>query len=413
MSLVELCKEGDLEGVKAALKRGADVNTKDEDGWTGLNWAVARNHNSVVALLLKTERNPVSQSSMCSLLSSVDVNVQFNQFLISTVESDDTMSLVELCKHGDLEGVKAALQSGADVNSEDEYGHTGLIWAVSNGHNSVVDLLLNTPNIDVNQSALYWAVEENNNEAVKLLLNVQNIDVNSVDYSGESALQQAVFNNHKSVVALLLSAPNIDVNLKDNYGTCALHGAVEFEKLNEGLKLLLNDPRIDVNIVDKHGWSAVFRAVYRDNIEAVKLLLNVPTNDVNIVDIGGCGVVHHAVYFSTIIGVLKLLLSHPSLTSLTLNRKDNENGDTPVMWAVKMNRLKHLKVLVADPRVDLDTTDKEGRSLEKVARWVFLLHSCWILSFMFIGHHHHLSVTSAIPSAIEKAEMCSIFCQFI
>ena len=84
---------------------------------------------------------------------------------------------------------------------------------------------------------------------------------------------------------------------------------------------------------------------------------------------------YQAVLYGSDIEGLKLLLSHPSLTSLTLNRKDNENGDTPVMWAVKMNRLKHLKVLVADPRVDLDTTDKEGRSLEKVARWVFLLHS--------------------------------------
>ena len=34
MSLVELCEDGDLEEVKAALKRGDDVNTKDEDGWT-------------------------------------------------------------------------------------------------------------------------------------------------------------------------------------------------------------------------------------------------------------------------------------------------------------------------------------------------------------------------------------------
>merc|ERR1719458_996623 len=46
-----------------------------------------------------------------------------------------------------------------------------------------------------------------------------------------------------------------------------------------------------------------------------------------------------------------------------------------------------------------------------VARWVFLLHSCFflILSIMFIGHHHYLSVASAIPSTLEKAEMCSIY----
>ena len=36
MSLVKLCRKGDLEGVKAALKRGVDVNTKGEGSQTGL-----------------------------------------------------------------------------------------------------------------------------------------------------------------------------------------------------------------------------------------------------------------------------------------------------------------------------------------------------------------------------------------
>ena len=40
MSLVEMCRKGDLEGVKAALKRGADVNAKGKYSWTGLIWAV-------------------------------------------------------------------------------------------------------------------------------------------------------------------------------------------------------------------------------------------------------------------------------------------------------------------------------------------------------------------------------------
>ena len=39
MSLVKLCQEGDLEGMKACLQRGVNVNTKDEAGWTGLIWA--------------------------------------------------------------------------------------------------------------------------------------------------------------------------------------------------------------------------------------------------------------------------------------------------------------------------------------------------------------------------------------
>ena len=60
------------------------------------------------------------------------------------------MSLVELFENGDLEGVKAALQSGADVNTKCEMSWTGLMWAVEKSHNSVVELLLNTADIDLN-----------------------------------------------------------------------------------------------------------------------------------------------------------------------------------------------------------------------------------------------------------------------
>jgi len=142
------------------------------------------------------------------------------------------MTLVQFCEKGDLEGVKVALKRGDDVNTKDIYGETGLMRAVRLKHNSVVALLLNTPN---------WKSED--------------------------------------------------------------------------------------------GWSALHSAVNWENIEG-----------------------------------LKLLLSHPSITALTINQKDNYHGRTPVMLAVKQNRLKHLEVLAADPRVDLDTTDKKGRSLEKVAR---------------------------------------------
>ena len=64
---------------------------------------------------------------------------------------------------------------------------------------------------------------------------------------------------------------------------------------------------------------------------------------------------------------MKLLLRHPSLTTLTLNHKDMW-GDSPVIVAVVMDgRLEHLKELAADLMVDLDTTDKQGRSLEEDA----------------------------------------------
>ena len=186
----------------------------------------------------------VSQSNTCS------VNTQFNQCKESSGKRHHglwfTMSLIESIQKYDLEGVKAALQSGADVNTrdEDEYGWPPLIWAVTKN-----------------------------------------------------------CKHQNTVISLLLSSPNIDVNLKTkNHGGCALHFALyklpESSENNDALKLLLDAPTIDVNSVD-NGWSAVNRAVFFKRI-----------------------------------GGLKLLLSHPRLTNLSINNKDID-GNTPVMLAMK------------------------------------------------------------------------------
>ena len=60
------------------------------------------------------------------------------------------MSLIESTQKYDLEAVKSALQSGADVDMVGEHGWTALIWAVARNQNSVLSLLLSSPNIDVN-----------------------------------------------------------------------------------------------------------------------------------------------------------------------------------------------------------------------------------------------------------------------
>ena len=64
-----------------------------------------------------------------------------------------------------------------------------------------------------------------------------------------------------------------------------------------------------------------------------------------------------------------LLNKHPDLTDRTINQKNGRpvKKNTPVMLAVKRHARNCLEVLATDPRVDLDTTDKDGRGLEEVA----------------------------------------------
>ena len=48
----------------------------------------------------------------------------------------------------------------------------------------------------------------------------------------------------------------------------------------------------------------------------------------------------------------------------------NKNGETPITVAMKGGMTEMVKILLVNPRVDLDTVDQEGRFLENIARSV-------------------------------------------
>ena len=113
---ISLCKEGSPSEVQAAIKAGANVNARDEAGWTPLQRAAFKNPNpKVITILLK---------------AGADVNAR----------DEDGLTPLHLAAvaNSNTEVITALLEAGADVNSRAEYGSTPLHWAAGKNPNPEV-----------------------------------------------------------------------------------------------------------------------------------------------------------------------------------------------------------------------------------------------------------------------------------
>ena len=210
-----------------------------------------------------------------------------DQFNSDTLKSEQIMAgqFGRSCCNGDLEGVRAALHAGVDVNAEVD-GWTGLFWALEYKHTAVAMLLLAQEGIDVNHvddegtSALHWAArDEKNSECLALLLTRSDL-VNQRDDDGCAPLWWAVDRNAVKCVQLLLSDPRTDPNFKSEMqGVPALMRAI-WDDHPECVELLMGDARTDPNLGDD-GLSPLMWAVKLDRDRCIEFLLPDPRFDLS------------------------------------------------------------------------------------------------------------------------------------
>ena len=80
------------------------------------------------------------------------------------------------CRIGHTQEVKRLIESGVNINHMNVLNQTGLMMAVSGGHNNIVQLFLCQPEIDLtvqslnDNTVLHEAVEANNVDALHMLL---------------------------------------------------------------------------------------------------------------------------------------------------------------------------------------------------------------------------------------------------
>ena len=115
-----------------------------------------------------------------------------------------------------------ALRRGEGVNGRGRDGQTGLMRAVANKHNSIVQFLLQYPGVDVNcqaidgWTALHWCVYSDNLEGLRLLLAHPGMrSLNTRGVNGDTPLMGAVNNGSVSCVRELVGVEGVDLDTRD------------------------------------------------------------------------------------------------------------------------------------------------------------------------------------------------------
>ena len=169
---------------------------------------------------------------------------------------------------------------------------------------------------------------------------------------------------HNEVVRLLLEQADVDVSLDCN-GLTVLHYAVRGNNV-EGLRMLLARQDLDCfDTVDILDCTPLKLALVYNSFESVSLLLDDKRSDSNIKDSRDLSALMYAVANDQPSCFLSLLLASPQVDP---NLKNGRHGSA-LMMAVKMNKTKVVPILLACPRVDLDTRDNYRRTEKERLRY--------------------------------------------
>lgn len=183
-ALISAAARGHLEMVNALLKGRADVNIKDNGGYTAFFHAIEARYDDVAEVLISQPQLDLSargKNGVTALMAYVwrDQKDPVEKLLnrgadVSLTDNDGDTALHGAAEMGNVEIAKMLLAKGANVNAKNKVGGTPLMWAAVFGNDEVVRELLKQgadPSLKDEDgiTALQWAVKNNRTSVVKAL----------------------------------------------------------------------------------------------------------------------------------------------------------------------------------------------------------------------------------------------------
>lgn len=196
--------------------------------------------------------------------------------------------LIDQASSGNLKAVRGLIDTGANVDAQDEQRRTALMLASKKGHLEIVKTLVNagaTLNLQSNEggyggnTALMYACRHGHLEIMKILIDSgANLNLRGNEWAreGYTALIYSAYNGHQKIVKALIDA-GADVNIKDELlERTAL--IISSEKGYMEVVKVLIDAGADVNVQNTYGKTALIHASRKGHLEIVKSLIQAEAN---------------------------------------------------------------------------------------------------------------------------------------
>lgn len=245
---IEMCFDAPVQKIIKAIKSGANVNAKDEDGVMPLMLASVNNTFEVVEVLLQ---------------AGADVNASDNNGMTP-------LMLASWKNTADV--VKILIKSGADVNAVNEDKYTALVLAAE--FNAPTRAMRMITYIEEDKAISFTfdklaEVEKNAFEITKALLEA-GANPKYKDKGGYSVLMAASKTASAEIIKELIKA-GADINARSKGGLTALILAARSNPNPAVIDAML-DAGADVKIKDRKGKTAAYYAAKNDSIIGTETL---------------------------------------------------------------------------------------------------------------------------------------------
>ncbi len=145
--LISAALEGRTTRVITLIKRGADVNAKEEDGWTALMHTAYEGHTETVTALIENGADVNAKDNIGRTALRVAASEGHTETVTVLIENGADVNAKDKYGYtplmlGNTEIVTALIENGADVNAKDNKGRTALGFAVSKGNTKTTIALI-------------------------------------------------------------------------------------------------------------------------------------------------------------------------------------------------------------------------------------------------------------------------------